>query len=141
MKPEEYDRLRIESARAIILTPNISITTGGHTIKPTEESAYQWAEYFLSAGGYTRDSAPEWTMVCCPWGHTFYRLPDHPTKINEPRCPHCMAKELDSAPSVVEPMDEDWIKAARNELLGHLAKSIAHEAYCLASERAARGME
>jgi DNA-directed RNA polymerase subunit alpha len=27
----------------------------------------------------------------CPLGHTFAKLPDHPTKDGKPRCPHCMS--------------------------------------------------
>ena len=133
MKPEEYDRMLVTSALTLLV--EFLKTKDADTART---SAWSGAESFLLAGGYTREDAPEWTMVCCPWGHTFYRLPDHPTKINEPRCPHCMAKELDSAPFVVKPTDEEWMTAAeenKDAFRWSIYKIISAKAYRLASER------
>ena len=31
----------------------------------------------------------------CEFGHTFAKLPDHPTRDGSPRCPHCLAMGFD----------------------------------------------
>ncbi|TVZ39402.1 hypothetical protein P886_3806 [Alteromonadaceae bacterium 2753L.S.0a.02] len=38
----------------------------------------------------------------CERGHNFAKLPDHPQKKGESRCPHCMAQVLDESDSQVD---------------------------------------
>jgi hypothetical protein len=44
----------------------------------------------------------------CDSGHTFVRLPDHPTRDGRPRCPHCLAIGFDNfRKEIEERMKED----------------------------------
>lgn len=36
------------------------------------------------------------TIDTCDFGHKFAKLPDHPQKNNQARCPYCMAEGLDA---------------------------------------------
>jgi len=52
----------------------------------------------------------------CPAGHKFAKLPDHPLKDGTPRCPHCMAQEIEEGTNKTNVFSDDFLERDINTL-------------------------